>query len=1315
MDPMGMKKIEHAIKQTESDLDDARVNAPGVGDPPVNWDRAAWFGSRLRLSSSGAGGVALTSLKGDQLQLKKNITPDTTSLDADYGTFYLDDNWKLKKVKGTTEPAVSAIENLNEVGDIGTLTQTTGYLKKVSGVWELDTTLTSSTYNDDNVKTLLGSLEKSFWEGLDNLKGVIDDAVKAAKDALDALVAGINGVLDVIGRTVGEVWGNIVDWVTAQASRILDFGKKVWASLISQTDWLKDQVWTGIRQTISWLKENILATAKGVWDAFWNWVFELTGNDAIDTTSENDPDDIPEFNWIKNVRTVFKWVSDTIEGVVDFVIKFWQKLFGEILKNGKAILNLGLGTASAFWNWIFGLTGTDAVDWRLDTSENAPTNNSTEIFWLRNLRIWLKPIFSGIKTGLESAWEFLKNIGSSVWNWLLGLGAPTSTTDPGGRNWLTILHNALKTITAATTDAAKDLWRVVTKFWDSIVANGSKWVKGLEEGFKEGSTKVREAISKGGSTLSADIQAVYDFFGEGFNVIFGKPTSTESPSVTGATTGDIDVKTFDLRRVDRIFFDSNDQTNLSSLSTPQISGYQMNLRFTIPDNKNFRWYVGSDNVLSVENISSSDKVSVHVPFDAQKQLKVGSWTSIAGMTKTTPGVFWLDGSEIKCYTGTKEVSLSDIGTGGGGSTPTIPKRRVTIPIRVSTSTPSATTLNSWFGSDDGSIGIVISNATPTQASQVYLYFKTPVHDLWSSIAMGSTLGAITTSGSNPTAKKRIMVYRTSEGSLHDGFTPLNDVKGGLSSNSADGQLGMYGSSRAGLYFCVFNSLLQYPPYRRISAGPPSQNTWTAGTLGQLPNGDLPDEKPATLDQYFGEDNGSMGLDIDSIYVKVSGRWFTFSLTYGGELPIPPGSIDLTSVKTDIIPTSNEAKDLGSDGKQWAKTYTKELYIDGNKFIPGSGGGGGSPFTGGEITSEIYPDRNGTINLGKDTGWWKYIYANGLYLDDRLPTPSSPGTGKAVLYMNDKDKLAYKLGRSNTEYVVGSGSGGSSTNIPWGAVPQDLLPDEHADHNLGRDTKRWQELHVNAIWLNGARLTAAGTTPVNPGGGGGPDPVTGQVRIPYSPSMTFSTVTATRLDSLFGSTPGAIGCADQQRISVSSQGQSNTILAVRLSQEWVLLRPTNVLSRGDPDQTAHTTTQTANYLERTSEKLPVNDATSGVADPHRRFIVHEDTDDHDDGSIGIVIRTTSGSSTTDAFWSFDISSHLRYSPDVPNNARKTTQDRTGTFSVLPVTLITVVTKDSLDTAFGTQNGSMGVLQTSLNTYFLYVKIGGWWCQYTLSSR
>ena len=1101
MDPMGMKKIEHAIKQTESDLDDARVNAPGVGDPPVNWDRAAWFGSRLRLSSSGAGGVALTSLKGDQLQLKHNVTPDTTSLDADYGTFYLDDNWKLKKVKGTTEPAVAAIENLNEVGDIGTLTQTTGYLKKVSGVWELDTTLTSSTYNDDSVKALLKTLDEEFWKGVQGLKDLVDNAIKAAKDALDALITGINEVLDVIGRTVEEVWNNIVDWVTAQVSRITDFATKVWESLTSDGEWLKDQVWKGFTATVTWLKENIWDTTKAIFKSFWDWLFET------DITVPDDSDEDTEFVWIKQIRNIVKEVAKTVLGTVQFMIEFWKKLFSSILDQGTLLLDLGLQTASTFWNWLFNLTGNDAVNWRLNKSGD----ETAEVYWLRTLRAWLKPVYTSVQSGIDAAWAFISDVGNSVWNWILGLGKPATKTNADDRNWLKILHDALKSIGKSATD----LWSVVTKFWDSIVENNTwfknfkgifegilasvtglsglvarfwtqlttdnTWLKNLETIFKtplgaitsmsglvgvflnqifrdntwlnnfkttfqsifasattfsalakktwdqliadnvwlknfatifsslvgpvgttvsgmvtaiwlqltsdnrwlknfetifdgitnnvntfaglvqrfwtklttdnvwlknfanifdnitdsvtsfsglvtefwnqivednewlgqvkdlldNTATQIQNALKGASSNLKTALETLRDKLG-GLGALFGipAPEGGTSPN-TGATTGDIDVKTFDLRRVDRIFFDSNDPLGGSQVPRkPIISGHSDTLTFSVEGKKGmfFVQQRGSRFWMQLRSNTSNSNpypkdVNISVPLWVDNQLRIGSFATNTDLTKATPGVFWLDGSDIKCYTGSKEVSLSDIGTGGGSTpTPTIPTRRSRLPVQVFSGTPSTANLDSWFGSGNGAAGIVVTTSNPTSASQVRIYVKlissTGRDVYWISIPFGSYLGR---RGSDTSVASNVTIITYFVGSRTDPISSLTGrLQQGLSSGSADGRLGVLtfaSGSNQRTYFCVINKSLTYPPYsgevfRNIYRRSSGNITQIGTSLGMPNTNSLPNENASTLDQYFGggRDNGAMGISVDTLYVKVRGRWFALGLNYDGPRP-----------------------------------------------------------------------------------------------------------------------------------------------------------------------------------------------------------------------------------------------------------------------------------------------------------------------------------------------------------------------------------------------------------------------------------------------
>ena len=415
---------------------------------------------------------------------------------------------------------------------------------------------------------------------------------------------------------------------------------------------------------------------------------------------------------------------------------------------------------------------------------------------------------------------------------------------------------------------------------------------------------------------------------------------------------------------------------------------------------------------------------------------------------------------------------------------------------------------------------------------------------------------------------------------------------------------------------------------------------------------------------------------------------TSAVTIGGTSGGIPNPID-----ADLIPTINNdgtpKRNIGAEGgKLWSNIWAD--FLNAKSFGAEFEGRFGIQETNPNVRNVAYPGENGT---GENSDIF-VLNKNGV-LTARHRKKNSSGQ-----WIADFEDFSLE--------ATGGGGGGSSTNIPWGAVPQDLLPDNHADHDLGSNRRRWNTLHVNAIFLNGARLTAAGTTPPDPGNGGsGPDPVTGQVRIPFSGVMTFRTVTTSRLASLFGDQPGAIGCAIQSAQTGATASASHFRVWVRLSKYWLGLWPSAVVDRGQSDLVAHSGTQSASYLEYRGQVLPVNEAVAGIADPTRRFLIHEDASDEDDGSFVIVLRLNNANTLR----------RFRFSitrDEVKTTTTRTTQPRTGTFATLLVPPITSITHSSLNSAFGTGNGSIGIARTSIGTYFLYVKIGGWWCQFTMTT-
>ena len=123
------------------------------------------------------------------------------------------------------------------------------------------------------------------------------------------------------------------------------------------------------------------------------------------------------------------------------------------------------------------------------------------------------------------------------------------------------------------------------------------------------------------------------------------------------------MQTFDITRVDRIFFESNDGIS-STISSPQISGLDDNLIFSLPGSKQYSFEIDGTSGLSIFENSAS--------FNGA--LLVGGQLGIVNMNvnPTTWGLFGTDSDgnlivRINDGDGTTSIrNLKDIGSGSGG-------------------------------------------------------------------------------------------------------------------------------------------------------------------------------------------------------------------------------------------------------------------------------------------------------------------------------------------------------------------------------------------------------------------------------------------------------------------------------------------------------------------------------------------------------------------------------------------------------------------------------------------------------------------------
>ena len=186
--------------------------------------------------------------------------------------------------------------------------------------------------------------------------------------------------------------------------------------------------------------------------------------------------------------------------------------------------------------------------------------------------------------------------------------------------------------------------KYVTEAWVATQEFATKAWIGIQ-GFAKNAYNTAAAVVGGFASLFGITVPASDTDVEAADKVFVRKT----PKTGG---GDVDIGTFDLIRVDRVFFDSNDGVDLTH-STPHITGKDNAFSIYVPSTKYIDVYCGSAKAASVYKTVT----------------KVFGAFSVTGgkPTVVANGHMWLDGNDMYVRSGDASYNLSNIGSGGGGS------------------------------------------------------------------------------------------------------------------------------------------------------------------------------------------------------------------------------------------------------------------------------------------------------------------------------------------------------------------------------------------------------------------------------------------------------------------------------------------------------------------------------------------------------------------------------------------------------------------------------------------------------------------------
>ena len=537
-----------------------------------------------------------------------------------------------------------------------------------------------------------------IWNGLtDAVRDVIDDTLKWLGELWGNLTATVQGLLKDAVKWIAETWNDLgatlrgvaqaaVKWAvglynTAKThiDNLIDFfgdlGSDAAAALTAfgakVTSFLGD-VWTNL----SGFFGDLGATAADRLAAFGAKVTEFLG-DA----------------W----TTITDFLGDTATKVAAAATTIANKLFNNVTTIGTQIQTALGNVTDSFWAWITGL-------FNIDTTEDGTITALGFRTIIGHLKTFLGSATSltsvaGIATQvinriLDNVTDIAEKLADKIFEYT-GINAKIDewwgSSEDDQVEWLhTNLTASNRLVLSALFPIQTVVFTTAENLLDGEDSDGNHIsFETIGEWFSNKAREVWSALNgvqfayadrgdEDNTEALAYVNSLYTLIHGGRSVDINNDETIvveKDSTVTNRTGGgDIDMGTYDIRRVDRIFFESNDEIDLSS-DVSQLSVYNNTFAFFAPaDNDQIAIFM---DVNETENEDETITYTADFIFEVQKELikniKPAQFsrhiilTNDTGVTTYTPssvdnGMIWLDGDDIKVQTGNGEKSLSTIGT-----------------------------------------------------------------------------------------------------------------------------------------------------------------------------------------------------------------------------------------------------------------------------------------------------------------------------------------------------------------------------------------------------------------------------------------------------------------------------------------------------------------------------------------------------------------------------------------------------------------------------------------------------------------------------
>ena len=819
------------------------------------------------------------------------------------------------------------------------------YLRNDSVPWEASAIERGSRGEDSDGGISLDDIVNAWW-GMVNDWIYGDDHVWSTDDPVDDpnyiddwvhLVASVwwGTVNQILQPTVissddswidswDELFHHVLGGIGGFLEAIHDIGDDLSTALLSLFEDPDNAGEYGIEFVVG----NLTAWLTTVAFDFWEWVNGVVhGSDHTYTESDDEYIDdlghLLEAGWWGAVNRI---LQPAVTSTEDAWIDTWDELFDHVLSNLSGSIGTLYNLASAVIDTILGLfedpdnAGEYGLEFAWGNIVSYFTtwlSNDTGILgqlydfgtsaWNAVSSLFEDPDNAG-EYGLEFVWgnivsaftTWLSNdtgilgqlydFGTSAWNTVASLFEDPDNDGEYGLefvwgnlqdrwwDWINDVLGTFGTDTIDDTDSRYigDFGELVGHVWWGVV-NSILGLSGNDE-LSDFEGLVGHVLGGAGDWLDGLAENTRTWLGRIGDILSGASDST---------TTDLDLHTHDLKRVDRIFFDSNDGLDTTD-THGHISSYSSatnnaDLNYFVPANRQHAFFVGS--AVSRLNIGQTSMYTI-LPIQSTKKIRCGA------DTVTLNGEIARSGNDVIVRTGGKSVNLSNVKI-DLGFTDSPPANAFWIPITTDSSPNSMTVteLDAVFGDNVGSIGIAIpENLTATQYGSCILYWKTEPDTLNSSESAwigvefdGNSFSAQSTTGARHGSltysfRKMAKLSESSSGTPDTSDIPIIDRTVGKwgyhreTDDEDDGSIAIIKTS----------SVVAYKN-RDVDRG--NTSVTPSDTVESLPDIiKITEAIPTTstaLDDIFGVDDGYVGYMSTSngnrFYAKINGYWMYINM------------------------------------------------------------------------------------------------------------------------------------------------------------------------------------------------------------------------------------------------------------------------------------------------------------------------------------------------------------------------------------------------------------------------------------------------------